>query len=682
MDVFERFGGKNQSTVTPKSYCLQSCRRTAALQTVALQQLCQIGERRVKIDEGKAVEKGHRNFPLGITKIEGGIHISVAAPGKECSLRLYEKGKILDIPFAEDSRVGSVWSMDLLAEQLDGLEYTLIVDGKEVSDQYGRAFTERELWGDLKRAGKIARSRFVVGEFDWEDDRPLQIPYEESIIYRLHVRGFTKHSSSHVKNRGSFDGIREKIPYLKGLGVTALELLPPNEFDEVMMPDQTDGNPYKSGEPTGRLNYWGYTPGFYFAPKAAYTSRGGTPETELKALVKELHKNGLEIIIELYFTGKESPSAVLDAVRFWVQEYHVDGVHLVGGADGRILADDPYLSATKLFAACWNCAFSQKKRHLGEYNDGFLIDMRRLLKGDEDQMNQLIYRSKRNPREYGVINYMAHTNGFTMMDMVSYEMKHNEANGEDNQDGSAYNYTWNCGVEGPTRKKKIVDMRKKQIKNAWLLLLLSQGTPLILSGDEFGNTKKGNNNSYCQDNEISWLDWNFLNTHRDIYEFVKYAIAFRKKHPVFHMEAEPRVMDYLVCGHPDVSYHGVKAWCPEFDHFRRQLGIMYCGEYGKKPDGSQDDYFFIAYNMHWEPHEFALPKLPKGMQWHVAFNTDEKERNGIYQEGEEVLLKEQKKFMVSDRSIVVFRGIRTEEKSNPIQASRGSCPSGKRVSSR
>ena len=215
------------------------------------------------------------------------------------------------------------------------------------------------------------------------------------------------------------------------------------------------------------------------------------------------------------------------------------------------------MSGTKLFSTSWMGVPGGHEKHLAEYNDGFLVDMRRALKGDEDEMNHLIFRSRRNPADFGVINYMANTNGFTLMDMVSYDTKHNEANGEGNQDGNSYNYSWNCGVEGHTRRKKIVELRRKQIRNAALMLFLSQGTPLLLAGDEFGNSKDGNNNSYCQDNEVSWLNWNLLKTNRDIYEFTKAVIAFRKSHPVFHMAGEPKIMDYLSCGRPDVSYHGV-----------------------------------------------------------------------------------------------------------------------------
>ncbi|WP_347559724.1 hypothetical protein [Clostridium sp. AM58-1XD] len=360
-------------------------------------------------------------------------------------------------------------------------------------------------------------------------------------------------------------------------------------------------------------------------------------------------------MIELYFTGKESPVFVLDAVRYWVREYHVDGIHLVGAVPVKLLGTDPFLSRTKLFATSWDGVPGGNRKHLGEYNDGFQVDMRRLLKGDEDQLNNLVFRTKRNPKDYAVINYIANTNGYTLMDMVCYEMKHNEKNGEGNQDGSNYNYTWNCGVEGPTRRKKVQEMRKKQIRNALLMVFLSQGTPLLMAGDEFGNSQNGNNNAYCQDNDTSWLNWDLVRTNEDILEFVKYAIAFRKKHPVFHMDEEPRVLDYKACGYPDISFHGVKAWKPEFESFRRQLGVMYCGDYAEK-DGQGDDYFFVAYNMHWEPHEFALPNLPKNRKWHVAFNTNEASCNGIFREGEEPEVKNQKQFMVSSRTIVVFVG--------------------------
>lgn len=597
------------------------------------------------------------SYSMGLSKVSGGIRLCVAAQGEECRVLIYKAGEetpVQTLSFPAEARKGDVWSMTILGEDFENLEYCFEIDGKLFSDPYGTRFTGREIWGDLEHASTHLKTPIEFYDFDWEEDKPLQIQYEDSIIYRLHNRGFTKHASSKVKSRGTFDAIREKIPYLKELGITAVELMPVNEFSEVIMQEPVYGSPFGVDKPVGKLNYWGYTSGCYFAPKASYASIKD-PALEFKSLVKALHKEGLELIVELFFTGKEPPSFVLDVVRFWADEFHVDGIHLVGAPPLDLLERDPYLSRIKLFAVSWDPAFEGKVKHLGEYNDGFLVDMRRVLKGDEEQMKNLAFRTRSNPSGYGVINYMANTNGFTMMDMVSYDTKHNEENGEKNQDGNPYNYSWNCGVEGPTKRKKVVELRKKQLRNAFLLLLLSQGTPLIMAGDEFGNSQSGNNNAYCQDNEVSWLNWNLVKTNQDILEFVKVVIAFRKAHPVFHMPKEPRIMDYLACGFPDVSYHGVKAWCPEFDNYRRQLGIFYCGEYGRKPDGTADNNFYVAYNMHWEPHEFDLPNLPKKEQWHVVFHTDKGEENGMYPEGKEPAA-EGKRFLIPPRSIVMFIG--------------------------
>lgn len=610
----------------------------------------------MKIEKLTKVDSKWKYFLPGVTKTEQGFRISTIAPGKDCVLLLKEHKNIHRIPFSEAERTGHVWTMELQGEAFDGIEYCLESEGEAFTDLFGRAFPERSVWGEQGLMPEPAWSAFPTEDFDWEDDKKPCIPYEDSLFYQLHVRSFTKHSSSRVKEKGTFAGILEKLEHLKELGVTAVKLMPVNEFSEVMLTEKN--GPDKVQTPIGRLNCWGYVPGYYFAAKAAYADgRAGQASGELKKLVREFHKNNMEIIIELFFTGSENVLLIQEAARFWVREYHVDGIHLKGTVNAALLSEDPYLAGTKLLYDGWDKEEASGSRTLAECNDGFRNDMRRFLKGDEEQINSLIFRSKRNPRGYAVVNYMAETNGFTMMDMVSYDRKHNEDNGENNRDGSDFNYSWNCGTEGPSKKKAIVKMRKKQLRNAFLLLLLSQGTPMLLSGDEFGATKGGNNNSYCQDNAVSWINWNLKNTNRDLFEFVKHAAAFRRDHPVFHRPDEPRLLDYLACGHPDVSYHGVKAWCPEFENFRRQLGIMYCGKYGKKADETEDDYFFVAYNMHWETHEFSLPKLPKGLKWHVSFNTDAEAENGFYEAGEELLLENQKEFPVPARSIVVFSGL-------------------------
>ena len=627
-------------------------------------------------------------YPMGITSAGDRVHFSVVSPGSECNLVIYEKGQediAEKIRFPQEARVGYVWNATVVGD-FSNVEYCFEIDKILVEDPFGMSFSGRQVWGEEASLNRVLRASIVKENYDWEKDQLPEIPFEECVLYRLHPRGFTKHPSSGVpeKERGTFAGIIRKIPYLKELGVTTVELLPSIEFQEVMerqdlpgtvtLKEGRSGNlkkPEKKGEkePSGRLNYWGFIPGLYCAPKASYCS-GTTkhPQREFKDLVKSLHQVGMELVMDFYFAGQETEAFVLEVLR----EYHVDGFHLIGFSPGGLISRDPYLKGRKLFAQSWGDAPKTKQKCLGEYNDGFAIDMKRVLKGDESQMGNLAFRTRHNPEPHGVINYIANINGFTLMDLVCYDRKHNEANGENNRDGYDYNFSWNCGIEGPTKKKKVLEMRRKLLRNAYLLLFLSQGTPLLLAGDEFGNSQEGNNNAYCQDNEVSWLNWKLTEENSDLLEFVKAAIRFRKAHPMFHMPKEPRIMDYLSCGQPDVSYHGEKAWCPEFENFRRQLGILYCGKYASLSDGRCDDSFFVAYNMHWEPHEFSLPNLPKGQFWHVAVNTDGKANGGLYPEGMELFLEKQKHYMVPPRTILVFIGktvsgewLETQKKSKP-----------------
>lgn len=617
----------------------------------------------------KVVSCEDREYPLGLTHIDGGIHVSVAVEAKKCTLLLFphesadrklqeQKAELIRIPFPATGHVGTVWEISLKGFGFESYDYAFEADGVVFSDPYGKSFTGHEVWGDLSQAGCLLKSPIACEPFDWEDDQNPRIAYEDSVVYCAHVRGLTMHESSGVVEKGTFAGVAEKISYLKKLGITTLELLPVAEFQEVIMPDPEIFDPYRSLEPTGKLNYWGYGPAFLYAPKASYAGWGKDPIIELKSLVKQLHQNGMELVLQMHFSGDEAPAFVLQVIRFWVREYHLDGVHLTGDASVQALLKDPYLTRTKIWINSLDGVDipAEQEKHFGEYNDGFMIDMRRVLRGDAGQMECLTFRNRRNPDGYGVLNYIAGVNGFTLADMVSYEEKHNEANGEKNRDGSDYNCTWNCGVEGPTNKKKVVALRKQQMRNALLLVFLSQGTPVLLAGDEFGNSQNGNNNAYCQDNEISWLDWGMLEKNQDLYEFVKYLIALRKAHPVFHMKHEPKRKDYLACGLPDLSYHGVKAWCPEFDDFRRQMGMMYCGDYGKHADGTADDHFFVAYNTYGQPRELALPKLPDHLKWHVAVDSGASGDDGYYKAGEEILLSDQKKYMVPERTILVLIG--------------------------
>ena len=613
-------------------------------------------------------------YPLGVTQEADGVRILVQGRAKEVCLLLYrpgEKTPCEEISFDPKYRMGDVWELALDRTDFASFEYNFMIDGKIVTDPNARVITGREKWADRKRAGKPVRGRILSEEFDWEDDVNPETPYAETILYKLHVRGFTAHASSGVSARGTYAGVVEKIPYLKDLGITAVELMPVTEFDEIMMSASGSGFHDAKPEPTGYLNYWGYGPSYLYAVKSAYASHGEmSAECEFKTLVKELHKAGIECIPEIYFTGKEFPGEILSVLRYWAEEYHVDGFHLSGFPDLSLAAEDPFLRRTKLFAENWNEVMNRRpkqgyitpgdgvvsveEKNLAEYNMQFMEDMRRFLKGDEGMLSAFEFRNRRNPMEYAVINYMANTNGFTLMDTVSYDRKHNEKNGEENRDGSDYNYSWNCGAEGPTRKKKIVELRKQLLKNAYLLLFLSQGVPLLMAGDEFGNSQDGNNNAYCQDNAVSWLNWKLLETHKDQVEFVKRLIAFRKSHKMFHMDREPRIMDYKSCGRPDVSYHGENAWKPEFENFRRQFGILYWGAYAKRSDGSDDANFYVAYNMHWEPHMFGLPHLPKGAKWRVICNTGDPDVTDLPTDGTCEVPKNQMMLAVPPRGIVIL----------------------------
>lgn len=630
-------------------------------------------------------------YPLGVTQEENGVHILVQGRAGEVRLLLYrpgEKKPCEEISFDPKYRMGDVWELALDRTDFTSFEYNFMIDGKIVTDPNARVITGREKWADRKRAGKPVRGRILSEEFDWEDDVNPETPYAETILYKLHVRGFTAHASSGVSARGTYAGVMEKIPYLKELGITAVELMPVTEFDEIMMSSSGSSFHNAKQEPTGYLNYWGYGPSYLYAVKTAYASRETmSAEGEFKTLVKELHKAGIECIPEMYFTGKELPGEILSVLRYWVEEYHVDGFHLTGFPDLSLAAEDPFLKRTKLFAENWNevmnrrpkqgyvtpgdGAVSVEEKNLAEYNMQFMEDMRRFLKGDEGMLSAFEFRNRRNPAEYAVIDYMANTNGFTLMDTVSYDRKHNEKNGEENRDGSDYNYSWNCGAEGPTRKKKIVELRKQLLKNAYLLLFLSQGVPLLMAGDEFGNSQDGNNNAYCQDNAVSWLNWKLLETHKDQVDFVKRLIAFRKAHKMFHMDREPRIMDYKSCGRPDVSYHGENAWKPEFENFRRQFGILYWGAYAKRSDGSDDANFYVAYNMHWEPHMFGLPHLPKGARWRVICSTADPDVEDIPADGTGETLKNQMMLAVPPRGIMILESFADPDGEKEAKHSKG-----------
>lgn len=619
-----------------------------------------------ELDENKYNIKAGHPFPMGLTREPDGVNVSVQAPEDEAAeLLVYgSAGKngrkqIASLPFPESGRTGKIICM-----KVEGLPeefaYQFRIGSRIETDSYARYILGREQFGKKPQAESYALC--YKDHFDWEGDKPPCIPMEDTILYRLHVRGFTKHSSSQVKAKGTFAGLKEKIPYLKELGVTMVELLPAYEFEEVQKPLHT--NPAGNSQQLSAVNYWGYTDAFYFAPKAAY-SKQNKAYVELKELVRELHKNGVELCMEFYFVTGTRKEFILECLRYWVLEYHIDGFHInFDVAPMQMIAEDPLLSSTKLFGIQWEDDQKEKrgaekeKKHLAEFHDGFLVEARKFLKGEPEQLQALLYRISLNPQGRGVVNYIANHDSLTLHDCVTYENKHNEKNGEDNRDGNNYNYSWNCGEEGESRRKKVLDRRNKQMRNALFLVLLSQGVPMLLAGDEFGRTKGGNNNAWCQDNEISWINWNLNQSRTALLAYTKELILFRKQHRIFHMPFQLRNMDYGKNGYPDISYHGTRAWYPDLSTYNRHVGIMYCGEYAKYAKEEADDFFYMALNSHWEEHTLALPNLPKDRRWYELFSTGEGDGGFLT---EKLLLENQKEFTIAPASSAILAGIKLQE---------------------
>lgn len=556
-------------------------------------------------------------FPQGCTVEGQTANFSVAVPeGQTCELIIYKKGARAsafsqEMPYSDVA--GNLHFLSVVLEQPEDYEYCYKIGGKIVPDPYGKAFSGREHWSVSKgKEKRTLRTRIVTDTFDWEKSQFPHLKKEDVIAYSIHVRGFTKHSSSGVAHKGTFDGVTEKLPYLQKLGINQIHLMPVYEFDENQR----------------HVNYWGYGKAYFFAPKASYAA--GDPVNEMKSLVRQMHLAGIEVILEMPFTEGTTFSLILDCLRYWVMQYHVDGFIVnpyICNLDE--LAKDPVLAKSKIL----------KKE------DGFQNVMRRFLKGDEGMIRDVICQLKNQDTQ--LYNYIASHNGFTLCDVVSYDGKHNEANGENNLDGPDYNYSWNCGAEGNSRKKAVNELRKNQIFNAFFLLLFAQGMPCILSGDEFMNTQKGNNNAYCQDNLISWLDWNQLSRQEELYTFVCRLIALRKA--CMKQIAKKSEDTMGRSGIPQISYHGEDAWQMPAGRASRQLGVFYHEE-------STEKDFYIAYNMHWLSHSFALPSLPKGMEWVCIAGTKE----GVLDEKEAVPVKD-KKVQLEERTIKVFVGRQAKE---------------------
>lgn len=517
--------------------------------------------------------------------------------------------QVIDLPVS--ARCGEMASVTLSGRHTSPIVYYYMIDGVRVIDPCARRIVGDVCFTDPER-------------FNWGDDTSPGIPLSDMIIYKLHVRGFTKTQGSGVLAKGTFRGLTQKIPYLKDLGINAVELMPAYEWS-----DELKGRAGSGKKDMPKKNYWGYAEkNCYFAPKQLFSS-GEDSVTEFKRMVKALHAAGIEVILEMYFPGDADRLTALSALHFWKMVYHVDGFHVIGaGVPKEAIAQDPLLARTKLFFD-WIDAGRvyqgkiPKMRHIAICNGYYQSEARRFLKGDAGVSEAFRMTQRANPATHAIVHYAANVDGFTLADAVSYNARHNEANGEMGEDGTSDNNSWNCGVEGRTRKKPVIELREKQIKNALAYVLLSQGVPLIYAGDEFGNTQGGNNNAYASDDTVGWVSWRLAKRNKSITDFAKRLIAFRKEHGILHTERELRGTDYRGYGIPEISWHDTKAWYTDQSAESRSFAVMYNGAYSKKSDGQTDDIIYVCYNAHWESHTFALPKLPAGIHWSTLLSTDE-----------------------------------------------------------
>ena len=551
-------------------------------------------------------------LPLGITENNSIVNFSVEVEsGKTCRLCIYKKGEEmpeLTIKLPEENAVGEVRYVALPTSKVKGRVYNYEIDGIKKLDPYVKAYTVESHYAE-------PRGRILSENYDWEGDRPLCIPNHEVIAYSLHVRGFTMHRSSQVKHKGTFRGLVEKIPYFKELGVNQIQCMPTYDFDET--------TPY--------TNYWGYGEANCFALKKRYAATKN-PEREFKDMVKTFHRNGIEVVLNMPFTDHTPKQRIVDALRYYRMEYHIDGFVLnpyVAPMDS--IRTDALLRTTKLLVN----------------QDEFQNTMRRFLRGEKGILQPAMQSMRKISEECGSYNYITNHTGFTLADLVSYNRKHNEANGENNCDGPNVNYSWNCGREGNTHNEQILSLRRRQRKNAMALLLLSQGTPVILAGDEFGNSQKGNNNVYCQGNDMAWLNWNGLQKDRAFFEYVKQLIAVRKAYTSFGSEDALSGTDRFGSGVPDISYHGENAW--KIDDMQKE---PYVGIYYHTKD--KEDCF-VAYNMQECEQEIALPTLGKHTVWQFVFTTVD-EQTGTQGLSAAIIDDSQRKVMVPARTIVLLVG--------------------------
>ena len=672
----------------------------------------------------------------GATPLQNGVNFTIhTCGGTSCELLLFHRAQeepFAVLPFPEAYKIGDVYSMIVYGLNIDEFEYAYRVDGpycpekgllfdknKILLDPYAKAVAGQRTWGI--RWDHTYHARVVKDRFDWGVMPQSKKELCDLIIYELHVRDFTHHPSSGVQHRGTFSGLMEKIPYLKELGINAVELMPIFEFDETMNSRTVDGKQL--------LECWGYNTVGFFAPNSSYAAANehNLEGTELKTLIKALHDNGIEVILDVVFNhtaeGNEKGNTfsfkgfdnniyymltpdgnyynfsgcgntlncnhpvvqqlILECLRYWTINYRVDGFRfdlasiLGRNEDGspmnnppllRTLADDSILSNVKLIAEAWDAgglyqvgSFPASGRW-AEWNGRYRDSLRSYLKGDSWNAWDAAWSISGSGDLYGgyydnthsnyagynsCVNFLTCHDGFTLYDLYAYNDKHNEANGWNNTDGANDNRSWNCGAEGETDDPEVLSLRRRMIRNACAVLMCSRGTPMFLAGDEFGNTKFGNNNSYCQDNITSWLDWRMLEKNKDLFEFFKFMIAFRKKHPVIHKQ-----LPTSVCGMDPIHTHNLNAEETDIPRDARTFCVSFAG-YDKEK--GKDDLIYVAVNTFWEDVTITLPNLHGRGAWHLSVNTYG-DGNGhyCYPEGQEVRI--DRSFVMRPRSVAVFTG--------------------------
>lgn len=644
----------------------------------------------------------------GACVASNGVSFTINSHGAtRCTLLLFKPQApkpYARIPFPDSYRIGDTYSMLVFDIKPDEFVYAFSFDGpyepakgllfngeNVLLDPYSRAVTGQRKWGEKPEGGKDFeyRARVVKSSFDWGNIKQLEQPFEDLVIYETHVRGYTKDKSSGVSAPGTFAGLKDKIPYLKDLGINAVELMPIFEFDEMESARVVDG--------VQLYNYWGYNTVSFFAPNTSYAfnEEHNHEGDELKSLIKALKENGIEVILDVVFNhtaeGNEmgpcfsfkgidnnvyymlTPDAhyynfsgcgnvmncnhpvvrsfIIDCLRHWAIEYRVDGFRFdlasILGRDQNgapmanppileSLAFDPVLGKMKLIAEAWDAgglyqvgSFPSWNRW-AEWNGRYRDDMRSFLKGDDGMAGNAITRitgsrdlySPESRGHKASVNFMTCHDGFTLYDLYSYNEKHNEKNGWNNTDGDNNGHSWNCGAEGETDDPNVNGLRRRLIKNAFAALLCSRGPAMFFAGDEFCNTQFGNNNAYCQDNIISWLDWSRLEEFKEIHDFVRHMIQFRKEHPILRKMTKPSS-----CQFPEISVHNGTPFNASTDYKTKLIGIMYAG---RNEEDTEDDIVFYCMNAYWEPLVMQLPVLPNGKHWHVDTNT-----NAEYFDGED-----------------------------------------------